>query len=231
MDWLQAMEQWIASSLGVVVVAPVILAWAGKSSLRMSVWRILEALICAAGLIGGCLLAFNLWLLPDLQFYPVLFLPFPFLVWGASRFGPRGAVTGTLILAALAMYSVMEKCGPFFAGSELNTLRILGTYVGIVAVTNLLLGSAAAQRGLARIELIENERRLRAVVADQMDLICRFDPAGRLTFVNAAFCRFHAKEEKELLATDFFLTLEEAEAGKLRASLQVLADGKSGAEF
>ena len=60
------------------------------------------------------------------------------------------------------------------------------------------------------------------VVADQTNLICRFEPAGRLTFVNPAFCRFHAKEDWQLLGTDFYETLPEDEANKLRESLQTL---------
>jgi PAS domain S-box-containing protein len=50
------------------------------------------------------------------------------------------------------------------------------------------------------------------VVEDQSDLICRFKPDGLLTFVNEAFCRFHGKHSLELLGTNFFQTLSEADA-------------------
>jgi len=40
--------------------------------------------------------------------------------------------------------------------------------------------------------------------------------------VNAAFCQFHAKEEKKLLGADFFQTLDEKEVKLLRESLQSL---------
>jgi len=82
------------------------------------------------------------------------------------------------------------------AGNEADGLWHLTVYIGFVAVTSLLLAAAAAERRRQLIEVVENEKRLRAVVADQPDLICRFEPGGRLTFVNAAFCQFHAKEEK-----------------------------------
>ena len=220
--WPNAVEYWMANVLGVLVIAPFILAWGAMSSAWMSLLRILEAAACTAGLLAASLISFNLWLPQDWPQYPTVFLPFPFLVWGAVRFGPRGAATGTLLLTTLAVYAVINRCGPFFAGNEAESLRLLDSYLGLVAVSNLLLGSATAERRIARSGLVENEQRLRAVMADQTDLICRFEPDGRLTFVNAAFGRFHAREEKELLGANFFLTLDESEAGKMRETLQAL---------
>ncbi|WP_051261863.1 two-component system sensor histidine kinase NtrB [Desulfovibrio inopinatus] len=43
----------------------------------------------------------------------------------------------------------------------------------------------------------------RAVVEDQTELIRRFRPDGRLTFVNSAFCRFYDISRDELLNTSF----------------------------
>lgn len=45
-------------------------------------------------------------------------------------------------------------------------------------------------RRQARAELEASEARYRAIVEDQTELICRFEAGGRLTFANAAFCRF-----------------------------------------
>ena len=53
----------------------------------------------------------------------------------------------------------------------------------------------------------ENEKRFRAVVEDQTDLICRFKPDGSLTFVNEAYCRFYGKSSDELLESSFLRTL------------------------
>ena len=55
--------------------------------------------------------------------------------------------------------------------------------------------------------MAESEKRLRAVVEDQTDLICRFKPDGTLTFVNRAYCQFHGKSKEELLGTSFLQTL------------------------
>ncbi|WP_051249639.1 PAS domain-containing sensor histidine kinase [Maridesulfovibrio zosterae] len=42
-----------------------------------------------------------------------------------------------------------------------------------------------------------------AVVEDQTEMIRRFLPDGRLTFVNSAFCRFYNKKPEELLGSKF----------------------------
>ncbi len=52
--------------------------------------------------------------------------------------------------------------------------------------------------------LREEERRYRAIVEDQHDLICRWRPDGAITFVNQAFCRSRGKTAAELLETSFF---------------------------
>jgi PAS domain S-box-containing protein len=53
-----------------------------------------------------------------------------------------------------------------------------------------------------------------AVVEDQTELIRRFRPDGRLTFVNGAFCRFYGKRPEELLGANFkdLLDPEESDA-------------------
>ena len=93
---------------------------------------------------------------------------------------------------------------------------------GIILVVSLILGAAALERRRTLVAIIENEKRLRAIVTDQPGLICRFEPDGWLSFVNAAFCHFHAQSEAELLGTDFFLMLDADEAKKLRANLESL---------
>ncbi|MDR3629424.1 MAG: PAS domain S-box protein, partial [Desulfocapsaceae bacterium] len=54
---------------------------------------------------------------------------------------------------------------------------------------------------LAKLQHLKD--RYRAIVMDQNDLICRFDPQGRITFVNDAYCRYFGVGYKEILGTNF----------------------------
>jgi PAS domain S-box-containing protein len=206
-------EWWVPNALACLVVTPFIVAWATPSaSIRWHTRRVVEAVVCGLGLVAGTLISFDSWFVYGVQNYPLAYLPFPFLVWGALRFGQRGATTGTLLVTVLAMYSLLEGRGPFFAEKEGESLMLIGSYIGIVAVTNMLLAAAAAERRLAEEEMAKSERRLRAVVEDQTDLICRFTPNGALTFVNHAYCQYRGRTESELLGTNFLDTLIESDS-------------------
>ncbi|HUC85166.1 MAG TPA: MASE1 domain-containing protein, partial [Candidatus Acidoferrales bacterium] len=201
-------EWWVPNALAALVITPVVITWGVPSSVRLNLWRSLEAAACAACLIGGTLIAFNTWYVYGLQKYPLAYLPCPFLAWSALRFGPRGAATGTLLVAALAIFSLLQKRGPFVInGDELDSLKLVGSYIGVVAVSNLLLASAATERRQAMAHVVANEKRLRTVMADQTDLICRFKPDGTITFANPAYCAFQGKTEAELLGQNFYKLL------------------------
>ena len=203
---------WVPNALAGLVVAPFIITWATPSAIRWNARLMAEAAICGVGLVAGTLISFNSWFVYGIQNYPLAYLPFPFLVWGALRFGQRGATAGTLLVSALAIYSLLQGIGPFVTNTETDSLMLIGSYIGILAVTNMLLAAAAAERRAAERAVSESEKRFRAVVEDQTDLICRFKPDGLLTFVNEAFCRFHGKRGEELLGTNFFQTLSEEDA-------------------
>jgi PAS domain S-box-containing protein len=203
---------WVPNALAGLVVAPFIITWATPSAIRWNAKLIVEAAICGAGLVAGTLISFNSWFVYGIQNYPLAYLPFPFLVWGALRFGQRGATTGTLLVSVLAIYSLLHGIGPFVTNTETDSLMLIGSYIGILAVTNMLLAAAAAERRAAERAVSESEKRFRAVVEDQTDLICRFKPDGLLTFVNEVFCRFHGKRSGELIGMNFFQTLSKEDA-------------------
>ena len=207
------LEWWVPNGLAALVVAPFIIAWATPPSLRWHRRLIVEAVVCGAGLVMGTLISFHSWFVYGIESYPLAYLPFPFLVWGALRFGQRGATSGTLLVSALAIHSLLGGWGPFVTTVERDSLMLIGSYIGILAVTNMLLAAAAAERRKAERATVASEKRFRAIVEDQTDLICRFNPDGELTFVNGAYCRFRGRTKEALLGTDFVQTL----AGEDRA--------------
>jgi PAS domain S-box-containing protein len=205
----KVLEWWVPNALAGLVVTPFVLTWATPSTTRWKPRLIFEAVVCGAGLVAGTLISFDSWFVYGIQNYPLAYLPFPFLVWGSLRFGQRGATTGTLLVTVLAIYSLLQGRGPFVAAKEAESLMLIGSYIGILAVTNLLLAAGAAERQRAEQAVAESEKRFRAVVEDQTDLICRFKPDGSLSFVNTAYCRFRGKSREELLGTNFLHLLSE----------------------
>jgi PAS domain S-box-containing protein len=74
------------------------------------------------------------------------------------------------------------------------------------------LGNQAAV-AIENVRLIESlrdsEARYRAIVEDQTELICRFQPDGTLTFVNDAFCHYFDRTQKELVGHSFMSLMPE----------------------
>ncbi len=64
--------------------------------------------------------------------------------------------------------------------------------------------------------LNESEKRYRAVVEDQTELICRFTPDGRLTFVNDAYCRYFGLDRTRCLGNPHTVKLPPEDARVMR---------------
>ena len=71
--------------------------------------------------------------------------------------------------------------------------------------------------------LRESEARYRAVVEDQMELICRSLPDGTLSFVNEACCRFFGKSSGELLGRPAYVLFGEEEALRRQRLVKALS--------
>ena len=60
-------------------------------------------------------------------------------------------------------------------------------------------------------ELRRSEKRYRAIVETQTELICRFLPDGTLTFVNEAYCRYFGRQPQDLVGQNFLDLIPEEE--------------------
>ncbi|MDB6039569.1 MAG: sensor histidine kinase response regulator, and, putative heme-binding [Verrucomicrobiales bacterium] len=202
-------EWWIPNLMAGLIVTPLILAWGNRSRRRFKSIASIEAVLCAAGLIGGTMLSTNSGFAYGIQTYPLAYLPYPFLVWAALRFGQRGAATGTFIVSILAIHSFLHNCGPFVMRTERDGLILMGCYLGILAITTMLLAAAATEREDALSAVSESEKRYRAVVEDQSEMIWRFRQDGTVTFANEAYCRFHGKTRVELVGSKYLPLLSD----------------------
>ncbi len=96
---------------------------------------------------------------------------------------------------------LQKKDGPFFHAlveTVINTEGFDPPGQYRVVVSNI---SVHKEAELARLRHLKE--RYRAIVMDQNDLICRFDPQGRLTFVNDAYCRCFGVNYQEILGTNY----------------------------
>ncbi len=68
----------------------------------------------------------------------------------------------------------------------------------------------------------ESEARYRAIVEDQTELVCRHCPAGTLTFVNEAFCRYFGRSRSELVGSNLLTLVSESDRAAIEKSFHGL---------
>jgi PAS domain S-box-containing protein len=153
---------WAGDMLGLLIVAPVCLSWATRPLAR-DTRRVLEVVALVLGTAAaadlGLLQSINVPVLGELEY---TYLLFPFVVWAAVRFGPRGASLVTLSVAAVAVWHTVRGGGPFLVQSYGGTLFAMAGYLLVLAVTGLLVASAVwNERDRATHALQRSEERLR----------------------------------------------------------------------
>ena len=133
---------WCGDVVGGLIVAPAFLAWTVKGDSPRTRLPFLEIVALGAGvvIVGEFVFGEYVHLPPLLQLdYP--YLLFPLVIWAAVRFGSRGATIMSLALAAVAISHTVAGGGPFVSPIPLATLFGLSFWLGLVAITGLVLAA------------------------------------------------------------------------------------------
>ncbi len=192
---------WLGDAMGDLVVAPLLLTWAGW---RRLVWRpqqLIEAAALLLGLAAVCLLVFAR-LAALFTFPPLVYTVFPFVIWAALRLGQPGATLMTFVASSLAIWGTAGGRGPFAFPGTHESLILLLFFLGVVAVTTLVLAAVTAERERAKGALQQNYGLLSAVVEGTTDAVFVKDRRGRYLMINTAGARFLGKAVAEVLGKD-----------------------------
>jgi two-component system, cell cycle sensor histidine kinase and response regulator CckA len=88
------------------------------------------------------------------------------------------------------------------------------------------IGIDITDRKRAEEALRASEAQYRAIVERQAELVCRYTPDYRYSFVNEALCRHLNKPREELLGRDFMVFLPESDREKVRQNHRSLTPDK-----
>lgn len=187
---------WVLSNfLGMLLVAPVVVAWAGFR-VRRSGGMTMPAF--AAGAVACALFLGTLWLLFDakpgtrfgdasgqtLTYVPILFMALVALLWGT-----RGATLAAFAGALIAIVNTAQREGPF-----VNAAGFLGddefevqAYALAIALAGLLIAVLAAGQRNAMRAARDWQTRFEAAIAAHRLLAYEWDPAsGRMVVTGDA---------------------------------------------
>ena len=161
------LRKWFLGDLiGFLLIAPIV------ESIRTepaSIRRLLSLegalMLATLGLTG--LVLFGPFPLFDLIEYPVVYFFLPPLIWGTLRFGSTVAVTLLLFVAIASIYGTIAGYGPFLRENPNNSLLLLQSLNGMLAVTILLMAAVFRERGLAQNELRAHKEHLEELVSQR----------------------------------------------------------------
>jgi two-component system, LuxR family, sensor kinase FixL len=139
-----------SNAFSAFIFLPVILAWGARRIKLMrgaSLRRLVEA---AAGFFGLTVVSITVFYLQDIgsaTTTPALFyVPLPFLLWIAVRFGVTETSTATCAVALIAIWGAVHGRGPFASHSPEQNALSIQMFFSVVSVTLLSLTVAIGER-------------------------------------------------------------------------------------
>jgi signal transduction histidine kinase/ActR/RegA family two-component response regulator len=160
---------WLGDAIGALVFAPLVLAWIIPERDQWTPNHALEAAALTGVLAVHSAAVFGYLPVSDLLSRSLLpYTLIPWISWAAVRFGQRGALTATFALSAVAVTATVSELGPFLGPTPSDRLMTLQTFIGLTAVTSMVLAAAISERLTAVRALQKSEARYReaAVAAE-----------------------------------------------------------------
>ena len=159
---------WVSHSFGLLLITPAVLSWYGTPR---SYWkkiprtRIVEMILFVAVLIGATVYTFS----DAPAGFPLLrvrsYTMIPLLVWGAARFGARGASLGALVMVSIAVYCTSLGLGPFAVPGKPGSLGLLSLqmFMGASLLSVFLLAAVTHEQWNALGEIEQRNRELSVI--------------------------------------------------------------------
>jgi signal transduction histidine kinase len=146
--WLYAVQWYVSNAIGALTLGPVLLAWL-TTPRRLPTTSLgqFEAFSVGFLLVAACAVGLHLSASAAGQgFIPAfLYLPLPFILWAAIRFGARGASGAILIITIVAIWHASRGRSLFGSADPESSVLSLQLFLIGVSIPILLLGSAIEQ--------------------------------------------------------------------------------------
>ncbi len=159
-----------SNALAALTLAPLIVTWSAEGIawlVKIRRPRFLEASLLLLGLLSVNTIVF--YKLAPTADSTVLYLPLPFLIWAAVRFGSRGASAAICALTLLAIWSAGHGYGPFSTRSAHENALSIQMFLIVMSVPLMFLAAVIEERSKGALALREREERV-SLAAESADL-------------------------------------------------------------
>ena len=144
---------WIGDLLGALVVAPVILVWLNPKFPEIKQKRLVEGIVLVVLISVITWYVFGNTPPIDIVHQAMIYVIFPFIIWAALRFGQHGATISIFLISTIAIWGTVNGLGPFGQDTINERLILLQTFMGVVALTSLILAATTIERRKAALAL------------------------------------------------------------------------------
>jgi PAS domain S-box-containing protein len=168
--WKLIRIRFSSNALAALIVVPLIVTWARNRIQRLRRARVssyLEACVLFLSLLWvSYAVLYEFGPRADSAF---LFLPLPFLLWAAVRFGSVGASSAISIVGFLAIWSGSHGHGPFSGGTAEQNALSIQIFLIVLAIPLMFLAAVIEERTKSDAQLRESEERM-SLAADAANL-------------------------------------------------------------
>jgi PAS domain S-box-containing protein len=197
--WKLIRIRFSSNALAALIVVPLIVTWARNGIARLQSARL-------SSYLEACVLFFTLFSVSYAVLYEfgsgadsaLLFVPLPFLLWAAIRFGSLGASSAISIVSFLAIWSGSHGHGPFSGGTAEENALSIQIFLIALAIPLMFLAAVIEERTKGDAQLRESEERFR-IVADAAPVLIWMSGVDKLcTFFNKTWLEFtgHSLEQE-----------------------------------
>jgi len=158
---------WLGDATGIVIVAPLLLAWSEPGTGLAAGERRIEVQLFAA-LLALC--AALLWAIrfPADTVQKLAYLMIPLVTWAAARLDQRAVTAASFAISAVAIMDMLDGVASMFVPMPLNeSLLMLQLFVSLVALVGLTLSSLAGEVVRVNTHLEASRAELQRLVTER----------------------------------------------------------------
>ena len=144
---------WVSNSVGIILFTPLLLTVSGKFHVKITLEKLVESVLFIA-CVTGIVALYRVESLQDTVEKAFPFLVIPMLMWLSFRFNLSSALMVMVLVALAAVYRTAEGFGPFVMDSTYNSMLLLQAFVGVIAISTLIISTTVKERNIIQEELL-----------------------------------------------------------------------------
>jgi len=162
---------YLGDGTGILTVAPILMLLSQPHKRDRDqpfpFFTLIEGALWLLIMVVSSWLVFHQELSPSLRQYPLEYLPAPLLIWATLRFGQLAAVTGSVVITAIAISGFIQGGGLFLdrvEAANLDTVTaiwLLQTFMAVLGITTLVMATAVREQRMMQALLKKRDARLR----------------------------------------------------------------------